>query len=93
MTIYSFITSTIVAILLGYAYGLSFLLAKKKAFLFHPSTTQKRYIAVSLLLTLMRVGTLAVILFYLLRYSTLNVMLILALFSITFWTVIIKKKV
>lgn len=85
------IVSIIVGIVAGYFYGLSFLLSRREAHLFHPAHAHSRHQLISFLLTTARFSILALLIFYLLRYSQLNVILILALFIITFWLVIIVK--
>lgn len=92
-----FFLAPLVGTILGYIYGLSFLATRKKAFSYYQdyqdNPQYKKNLFAIAALNILRIFFFIFILWYVLRYSTLNAMLVLAAFFIAFWITIIKKKV
>ena len=84
-----------IGIILGILYGLSFLFQKKRGSLFSrssPPYSLMSIIAHALFFFVIRIGFLALVLYYLLRWPSINFILVVLGFLGAFWVIIIKSK-
>lgn len=92
--ILSLLQSTVVGIVLGAIYGLSFLKHKRRVL---SACTSKRstttgYRFLTIMFALFRLGLFAMLLFFVLHSKTNQIILTLSCFIIVFWLTILKGK-
>jgi ABC-type iron transport system FetAB permease component len=89
MSIISVFVSSILGIILGFAYGLSF--TRRKAFCLSNNKSQN-FVRMSGL-SIVRIASLAYILFYIIQADSIQTSLVVILFVVTSWSIILKNKV
>jgi len=88
MELYHFITSLFSGGALGMLYGLFFLRSRRRAFLASSGT---KNLVLSSLTSALSIALITIIFFYLLRLSSIHLIILLPTFMMSFWFVILNK--
>ncbi len=90
MAVYSALVSACIGIFTGLMYGLSFVLQQRRVF--RVTASEQPNLLVVSLLSIVRFSILATLWYYLLRWPSIDFILVLMFFLVTFWLIILKKR-
>lgn len=91
----SYVISAFVGLILGFIYGLFFLFGMRRVLLLENTTSDphlKKTSLISFVSAISRITILAVIAWLLLRIPSINFVMVLLSFLVTFWLVILNYK-
>lgn len=95
MTIYSFLLSLSLGLLIGVAYGFSFLLQKRRTLstlITESGSISYRTKIIRLIFSMSRLVILALLWLYLFRSPAVDIAIIVPSFLLSFWFVLLKRK-